>query len=383
MGPKARHTLRDERLRRTWAFVQPLFADRLRLVLLLVLAWLACVSTLPLSGYAALVDWPTIAALTGLLALTQGLEHSAALQRASAGVIDRVATERGAALVLVAGSALLSTLLTNDVALFVVVPLTLALCRATGLPVARWVIFEALAVNAGSALTPVGNPQNLFLWQLSGVSFARFVACMLPLTAALMLLLLALTVWAFPARPLRRQPAAAAAPLDRPLLVLVLLLYLPFIIAADLHQAAWAVGVVLLLVGLLRPRVLLKMDWGLLCVFVLMFVDMRLLAGLGLVQRGLAGLRLQDPAHLYFTGIAASQFISNVPATIALAASSKHWQVLAWSVNIGGFGSVLGSLANLIALRLAADRQAWWRFHLYSVPALAIAGVIGYSWLFG
>ena len=75
----------------------------------------------------------------------------------------------------------LSTLLTNAVALFAIVPLALSLHRLTGLPINRFVIFIALAVNAGSILTPFGNPQTLFLWQVSGVSFEAFVWTLAPL----------------------------------------------------------------------------------------------------------------------------------------------------------------------------------------------------------
>ncbi|MEP6964246.1 MAG: SLC13 family permease, partial [Polaromonas sp.] len=276
-------------------------------------------------------------------------------------------------------AALLSTLLTNDVALFVVVPLTLGVCRITRMPAARLIIFEALAVNTGSALTPIGNPQNLFLWQLSGVSFSRFTLHMLPLVSLLMLLLLALTACVFGSRSVSAGNEAHAVPLDRRLFGVSLALYLPFLVATDWHQAGWAVGVVLVIFALLRPRVLARLDWGLLLVFVLMFIDLRLLASLDGVRQLMTGLDLARPLHLYFAGIAASQIISNVPAAIALAEYSKDWQLLAYGVNVGGFGLALGSLANLIALRMASDRRAWLGFHLYSLPFLALAAVVGYA----
>ncbi|STM21018.1 transporter [Escherichia coli] len=86
--------------------------------------------------------------------------------------------------------ALLSTFLTNDVALFIVVPLTITLKRLCEIPVNRLIIFEALAVNAGSLLTPIGNPQNILIWGRSGLSFAGFIAQMAPLAGAMMLTLL-------------------------------------------------------------------------------------------------------------------------------------------------------------------------------------------------
>ena len=202
---------------------------------------------------------------------------------------------------------------------------------------------------------------------------------MLPLVALLMLLLLGLTACVFGRRSVSASGEAHAAPLDRRLFGVSLALYLPFLVATDWHLAGWAAGVVLLIFVLLRPRVLARLDWGLLLVFVLMFIDLRLLASLDAVRRLMAGLDLAQPLHLYFTGIAASQLISNVPAAIALAEYSKDWRLLAYGVNVGGFGLVVGSLANLIALRMAKDRRAWLGFHLYSLPFLALAAAVGYG----
>ena len=357
-----------------------LLKDPLLLWLLAVLAALTALRPSGISTYVALVDWPTVAALTGLLALTRALEASGALARLGDWLTRRMATERRAALCLVLAAALLSTVLTNDVALFVVVPLTLGVCRITEMSVAKLVIFEALAVNAGSALTPIGNPQNLFLWQLSGASFAGFTLHMLPLVGILMLLLLALTAAVFKGRPLVAAPLNAM-PLDRVLMWASMALYLPFLLATDLHQPGWALAPVAVALLVLRPRVLLQLDWGLLLVFVLMFIDLRLIAGLAPVQHAIARLDLTDAATLYGVSIAASQVISNVPAAITLAEYSKDWRTLAYGVNVGGFGLVLGSLANLIALRLAGDRRAWWLFHAYSVPFLAVAAAVGYGLL--
>src|SRR5690606_7710076 len=86
---------------------------------------------------------------------------------------------------------------TNDVALFILLPITLSIGRLTGMPVGRLIIFLALAVNAGSALTPIGNPQNLLLWQASGYSFWQFTRMMAPLALSLLLLILLLSCVAF------------------------------------------------------------------------------------------------------------------------------------------------------------------------------------------
>ena len=367
------------------ALWRALRTDHLLHILLVALVALAFVSSTSPSRYATLVDWPTIAALTGLLALTKGLELSGALGWLGRRLIAAMATERRAALLLVAAAIVLSTVLTNDVALFVVVPLSLGVCRLTGMPTARLIVFEALAVNAGSALTPIGNPQNLFLWQQSNIPFEQFVLHMLPLAGLLALALLALTALSFKARPIAPGGGLEATPLDHPLLWLALALYLPFLVAADLHHVGWALAAVMGLLMLLRPAVLARLDWGLLLVFVLMFVDLRLIADLPGVKGLMASLALDAPGHaarLYFAGIAASQVISNVPAAIALAAYSDDWKVLAYAVSVGGFGTAVGSLANLIALRMVGERRAWGLFHVFALPFLLLAAGLGYVLLF-
>jgi di/tricarboxylate transporter len=356
--------------------------DRFFLILLAALCMLGVVAPAPLRSYPHLVDWSTIAALTGLLLLTKGLELSGAMHHAGQRLVKQMASERAAALWLVIAAALLSTVLTNDVALFVVVPLTLGVCRATGMPSTRLIVFEALAVNAGSALTPIGNPQNLFLWQLSHVSFGQFVLHMLPLVLITMVLLLIVTACAFSARPIALGAAQEPVALDRRLLAVSLALYLPFLVAADRHYALAAVLLVLATFAVLRPRVLAQLDWGLLLVFVLMFVDLRLVAGLDVVRGAMGSLGLGQPEHLYLAGVGLSQIISNVPAAIALAEYSRDWRVIAYGVNVGGFGFMVGSLANLIALRMSGDGKAWISFHLFAVPFLAVAAVLGYVLLF-
>ncbi|MDB6002387.1 MAG: Citrate transporter, partial [Rhizobacter sp.] len=356
--------------------------DRLFLVLLLALALFTAFDPAGITRYPSLVDWPTLAALAGLLELTKGVEDSGALIRAGRWQVGLLHTERALAIGLVLAAAVLAMVLTNDVALFVIVPLTLGVCRVAGLRPARLVIFEALAVNAGSALTPIGNPQNLFLWQRSQTSFGAFVLHMLPLVVGMMALLLVLTAVAFKGRHVELDGHAKPPPLDTTLLATALVLYIPFLVATDLHHAGWAFAAVMLLFAVLRRKVLAGVDWGLLLVFLLMFIDLRLLAGNAMAKAWISQLNLADPANLYFAGIGASQIVSNVPAAIALAEYSKDWQVMAYAVSVGGFGLLIGSLANLIAMRMLDDRKAWWQFHLWAVPFLAAATAMGYALLF-
>lgn len=363
----------------TWlpSSLRALRRDVFFIVLLAVAIALAIEWPARLPDWPALVDWPTIGALMGLLILTKAVESSGAIDLAGHWLIDRTSTRRVAALGLVASTALLSMLLTNDVALFVMVPLTLSMCRIARMPATRLVVFEALAVNAGSMLTPIGNPQNLFLWQQWNNGFGGFVWQMLPLAAVALALLFALTALAFPAIPLEVHERGGER-IDRTMLIVAAVLYVPFIVLADLGHVGWALPGVTAVFLALRRRVVANIDWGLLLTFVLMFIDLRMLAGLENVKAFVGGLGLERASHLYVTGALASQVVSNVPAAILLAEYSHDWRGIAFGVNVGGFGIVLGSLANLIALRLLGERKAWATFHLWSLPFFLVVGFAGW-----
>lgn len=325
----------------------------------------------------ALVDWQTVMTLAGMLVLTRALEHSGCLSAAAQRLTGRVRSERVLAFVLIALAAALSTVLTNDVALFVVVPFALSLHELSPLPLKRLVIFLALAVNAGSVLTPLGNPQNLFLWQSSRVSFGQFVLALAPLAVLLLAMLGALTACAFRGRPLERREQVRPVAVDWPLAGTALLLFVAFVALADAHRTALALPCVVGAFLLLRPRVVAGIDWLLLLIFVLMFCVLRSAATLPWVHAMLGRAQLDMPLRAYVAGALLSQGISNVPAAILLSSFTPDWRALGFGVSVGGFGCAIGSLANLIAVRLARTPRMWLAFHLVSVPFGLVSLVLG------
>jgi len=321
----------------------------------------------------AAIDWRTIITLSGLMMLTKGVELSGYFDVLGRKMVRRFATERKLALFMVFSAALLSTFLTNDVALFIVVPLTLTLRKLCEIPVTRLIIFEALAVNAGSLLTPIGNPQNILLWGRSGLSFTAFTGQMAPLALAIVASLLAVGWFAFPNKSLQYH-SGTTGPQWQPRLVWSCLgLYIVFLIALELNQTL--AGALLVACGFLflARRVLVSVDWTLLLVFMAMFIDVHLLIQLPLLQNVLHSVSGLS------TAIGLSQVISNVPSTILLLNYVPPTVLLAWAVNVGGFGLLPGSLANLIALRMANDRRIWWRFHLWSIPMLLWSATVGFG----
>jgi Na+/H+ antiporter NhaD/arsenite permease-like protein len=358
------------RLRRVLAFAagEPVLAILVAALVLLQFFAPRAWTSLP-----SLVDWQTVMTLAGLLILTKAIEYSGLLTWAAHRLVHHIHSERALAFLLIAMAAALSTVVTNDVALFVVVPLVLSLHKLTPLPLKRLVIVIALAVNAGSVLTPLGNPQNLFLWQLSGVAFARFVVALAPLCVLLMAMLFVLVACLFKQRPLDLSTDIEPHPVDRALAAVAVLLFAAFVLLADAHRAGLALAGVAAGFLIWRPRIVLKIDWLLLLIFVLMFIVLRSTAALPWIHQLIGDLALQTTMRSYVAAAVLSQVISNVPAAIVLAGFTHDWRAVAFGVSVGGFGVAIGSLANLIAVRLSNERGVWLPFHMISLPFWLIA----------
>jgi Na+/H+ antiporter NhaD/arsenite permease-like protein len=359
------------------ALLHRLRRDHLLQALLLLVLVLAVVDPSAPIEYLRWLDLPTLAGLCGLLILTQGARASGHVQRFALRLVARLHSVRALAFVLVLLAAALATVLTNDVALFLVVPLTLAIDRIARIPRQRLVIFEALAVNAGSTFSPIGNPQSLLLWQHSGLGFFGYVAALAPAGAVLLGVLLVTCGFAFPATSLQLDEGGVGhSATNTPLAIGSALLLAAMVFAL---QRGWAVPAALIVIAIglvFFRRVLAGVDWLLLVTFAAMFVGLGHLAALPFVQAHVGVLDWHDPRVTYAGGIVLSQLISNVPAAVALQHYAPDLTLLAAAVNVGGSGLMIGSLANLIALRLDGSRGIGWRFHAWSIPYLVIIAVL-------
>jgi len=340
---------------------------------------LALLDPQPLASYRRWLQLPTLTGLLGLLIAIQGIRDSGVVQHAAAALAARMHSLRALGLLLVACTALLSTALTNDVSLFLIVPLTVALGGISNLPVLRMVVLEALAVNAGSTLSPIGNPQNLLLWQMAHVSFIDFVVSMLPAAAVMLVLLLVLTwCWLPPARVDLEDGRIDDVHTSATLAVFSCIALGGMVLLMEYDHARSGALLMLLAFGLVHWRTLAGIDWLLLATFAAIFLGLGHLADLPLVRHALGRLDLSQPLTLYASGIIASQLISNVPATVLLLQRAPDPIALAVAVNVGGFGVAIGSLANLIALRLAKQPHGLRLLHRVSVPFLLICAPLVY-----
>jgi len=340
---------------------------------------LALLDPQPLTKYQRWLQLPTLAGLTGLLIAIQGIRDSGLVQHAAGSLIVRAHSLRGLGLLLVSATAVLSMVLTNDVSLFLIVPLTVAIGGMSNLPIARMVVLEALAVNAGSTLSPIGNPQNLLLWQHAQLPFLHFVWAMLPVSAVMFVLLAALTVAWLPSSRVALTPDKIDGdPVARGLAGLSLCALLAMVCLMEFGHALVGALVLLAVFAVAARRSLRRLDWLLLLTFAAIFLGLGHFAKLPWVKQALDHFDFGQPLTLYIGGILASQLISNVPATVLLLDRTHDAIALAVAVNVGGFGVAIGSLANLIALRLAKQPHGLRLLHLVSIPFLLVCAPLVY-----
>ncbi|MEO8809200.1 MAG: SLC13 family permease [Rhodanobacter sp.] len=339
---------------------------------------LAMIDPRPLSAYRHWLQFPTLAGLLGLLIAIQGIRDSGWVQRAASALAARMHSVRTLGLLLVVTTALLSMVLTNDASLFLIVPLTLALGAASNLPVLRMVVLEALAVNAGSTLSPIGSPQNLLLWQAAHVRFIDFVAAMLPAAAVMLALLLALTWCWLPPTRIQLDGKIKHGNTSAPLAVLSCIALGGMVVLTEFGHAPLGALLMLSGFGLLRWRTLAAIDWWLLVTFAAIFLGLGHLADLAPTSHALDRFDFSQPLTLFISGVIASQLISNVPATVLLLERAADPLALAVAVNVGGFGLAIGSMANLIALRLARQSHGLRQFHQISIPFLLVCAPLTY-----
>ena len=305
----------------------------------------------PDGAYLAYIDLRVLCLLLCLMAVVAGAQSCGAFQWLAVQMLRRGGGGRGLAVALVLLPFFSSMLVTNDVALLTFVPFTLLLlehigCRRELVPM---LVLQTIAANLGSMATPVGNPQNLFLYAAYDLSAGAFFAVTLPLTAVS---LVCLVLAAIPVLPKELPaPELGQEVIESPrklasygLLFILCLLTVFHILPYGLMTVVVLAGVVLL-----EPKLLKELDIGLLATFVCFFI---VSGNLGRVEAVRVFLQNLLSGSTLLTAVLTSQVISNVPAAVLLSGFTDSWQPLLEGVNIGGLGTPIASLASLITLKL-------------------------------
>ena len=333
--------------------------------------------------YPSFVDWNTIITLTGLLIITTGLKESGYFSSFSEKVLNKIKNEKILALFLILLSVLLSTFLTNDMALFVVIPLTISMQHFIKNDISKLVIFEAISVNVGSALTPIGNPQNLFLWHKWNISFGTFIVKMLPLVA---IILAALLIFAWVVFPNKKINFFEKIENDKTpkkgLFIFSIAMLTAYLISLNIKEALIVLPIIFILYLIFYKKVLLKTDWILLLTFIIIFIDFHVISTIPVIIKYMHTLNLNPSGNVFLLSAITSQLISNVPASVFVSKFSNNRFAITYGVNIGGNGLIIGSLANIIALRMIKTKKIWLDFHKYSIVYFLITGGIIYVLFF-
>lgn len=346
---------------------------------------LAVISSLfvPVSAkYVDYLDYRVLSLLFCLMFLVAGFRKQGVFRFLGRILVNRAGNSMQLEMILVFLCFFFSMLITNDVALITFVPFTIEILRRIQkedqlIPV---IVLQTIAANLGSMLTPIGNPQNLYLYSVSSYSFGDFIRIMLPLTALSFGMLFAVMI--FRGWKTRKEVLREAAlheediPMDKKKLILLCLLFGICMGTVLRVLPYWISLTVVILAGIFWFRDLFsKVDYFLLGTFAGFFIFVgnvqRIPAVSDLISRMIQGRE-------FLLSVLCSQIISNVPATMLLSGFTAQYRELLLGVNAGGLGTLIASLASLISYKFYASQEGAQKgkymkvFSLYNVAFLLV-----------
>ena len=309
----------------------------------------------PDKEYLHYVDFRVLCLLLCLMAVVAGLKAIGLFHWLTYQLLHRISSGRILSVTLVLLPFFSSMFVTNDVALIIFIPFTLMLldqldCKQRIIPIT---VIQTIAANLGSMATPVGNPQNLYLYAFYNMTIGDFFSVTLPLTTISLIALTAISIpllpHKLPRQTMKKADIASAKKLLMYLVLFALCLLTVFRIVPYLVTTAITLGILFF-----TDRKLLKeIDYMLLLTFVCFFTVSENLGRVEAIRIFLQRLLQQNTL---LTAIATSQIISNVPAAVVLSGFTNQWQQLLSGVNIGGLGTPIASLASLITIKFYIRR---------------------------
>ncbi|MBQ0001572.1 MAG: anion permease [Clostridiales bacterium] len=336
-----------------WAYLKKEIVMTIAFVLAVVSAFFVH----PDGGYAAYVDFRVLALLFGLMLLVKGFQQIGLFDLLIQKVFGKVKNGRTLSQMLVLLCFFLSMVITNDVALITFVPfaiMALRLCHQEKLMI-RVIVLQTMAANLGSMLTPIGNPQNLYLFTASGMGMGEFLKTMFPIALLSLILLMAVTLL-IPAEKITLQVEEKAKKMDQKLILVYSALFVLNLLVV-FRVLTWVPVLLITILGVVLVKkwnLLKEVDYALLLTFIGFFVFVGNIGRIpeisGLVEKLLTGREILISALF-------SQFLSNVPAALLLSGFTDQYRKLLVGVNIGGLGTLIASMASLISYKLYAVQE--------------------------
>ena len=327
------------------------------LCIAIVLAVLSAFFVRPDKQYITYVDFRTLAILFCLMAVMAGMQKIGVFGYVAEKLLRRVSHIRGLIFILIMLCFFSSMLITNDVALITFVPFTfivlkIILGEESGNMVVPVVVMQTIAANLGSMLTPIGNPQNLYLFSKTAMNFGSFILLMLPYTAVAFL---ALAAWSFlfPYRGEKRfslqlEEETLLSPHKKELILYSILFLLCILTVAHVLPYEAVFVAVLAAFVLTDRKVLCKVDYALLFTFVGFFI---FIGNMGRIPAVHHFIQTMIDGNEIVTSVIASQFMSNVPAALLLSGFTEQYKLLIVGTNLGGLGTIIASMASLISFK--------------------------------
>lgn len=321
------------------------------LIIASLLAAASCFFVVPDRQYAEYFDWKTLILLFCLMAVMAGMKELGLFRQVGEALLNRVHSQRGVAAVLIMLCFLGSMFITNDVALITFIPFGILVLKMADMDtsVCFTITLMTIAANLGSMLTPIGNPQNLYLFSVSGMDVKSFIQVIFPYTVFAAVLLMLLTIFGYKQKEKVSYTNRENVSVHRGKMLYYTVLFLLCLASVmGWINSALLLGIIVIGIFVENRGLFLKIDYALLATFIAFFL---FIGNMGRLPAFRLFISQAVNGREELVGIIASQIISNVPAALLLSGFSQQWSGLIIGTNLGGLGTLIASMASLISYK--------------------------------
>lgn len=350
------------------------------LVIAVTLAILSSFISIPKLSY---IDFKVLILLFNLMVVVAAFKELKVLDSIAIGLLKKCNTYTSISLALVFITFISSMIVTNDVALITFVPLSIVIARKANINVLKIVIFQTLAANLGSSFTPMGNPQNLFIYSFYNLSPIDFFKITLPIVILAVLFLVLLV---FKDKKMNLSLDLEDVKIDNKRDVYLFSGLFLIILLSVFHVIDYKVTflITIVMVLILNKKLFSQVDYSLLITFIGFFIFVGNISTMDVVKNFMEGI-LNSPKSTFLASVLSSQVISNVPATMLLSGFTNHFKELLLGVNIGGMGTLIASLASVISYKIYTSEfgndNYMKSFTFYNILGLIIFVPIAYIFI--
>ncbi len=326
------------------------------LVLSFILAVISAFFVTPSNAYIDYIDFRTLGLLFCLMSVMAGFNRQGVFKIIAEKMLSKVKSITGISLIISLLCFFSSMLITNDVALITFVPFTVTALKLSGkMNKLIWIVtVETIAANLGSMLTPIGNPQNLYLFSTFNMGMGDFIITILPY--ALLSLVLVVVSCLFVGKDKIEIHNNSNSFNFSKLHIFIYTLLFVIALLTVFRIITYEITVLITVISLIifDRKTILIIDYSLLFTFVFLFIFIGTLGEIKPISEFLKNIVNENEV---LVGIASSQVFSNVPATILLSKFTENARDLLIGVNLGGLGTLIASMASLISFKFVAKEK--------------------------